>query len=73
MSSSVSDVAEQTLIFDPADLVAPDARLFIDTNVFMDTDPSRKGGLQKLFVRIAPKIQQGGREPDPVSRTVSLC
>ncbi|GAA1743963.1 CFI-box-CTERM domain-containing protein [Microcella frigidaquae] len=60
MSISVSETAERTLIFDPADLVAPDARLFIDTNVFMDTDPSRQGGLQKLFARVAPKIELGG-------------
>ena len=54
------DAPEETLTFDPVDLVAPDARLFIDTNVFMDTDPARKGGLQKLFARVAPKIRDGG-------------
>ena len=49
----------QALTIDPVDLVAPDRRLFIDTNVFMDTDPRRQG-LKNLFERIAPAIQQGG-------------
>lgn len=60
VSFSMAEVSEATMIFDPADLVAPDARLFIDTNVFMETSPERKGGLQRLFARVAPKIEEGG-------------
>lgn len=56
----MTKTAEDNLIFDPVDLVAPDARLFIDTNVFMETSPEREGGLQKLFARVAPKIEEGG-------------
>ncbi len=56
----MSSATEQLLEFDPADLVGPDARLFIDTNVFMDTDRTRKGGLQQLFLRIDERVRSGG-------------
>jgi hypothetical protein len=49
-----------TLSIDPVELVATEGRLFIDTNVFMDTDARRQGGLKRLFERIAPTILQGG-------------
>ena len=38
-------------IIPPESFVAVDHRLFIDTNVFMDTDPVRSAGLKKLFER----------------------
>lgn len=38
-------------IVPPESFVAVDHRLFIDTNVFMDTDPVRSVGLKKLFER----------------------
>jgi serine/threonine protein kinase/predicted nucleic acid-binding protein len=38
-------------IVPPESFVAVDHRLFIDTNVFMDTDPVRSAGLKKLFER----------------------
>lgn len=38
-------------IVPPESFVAIDHRLFIDTNVFMDTDPVRSAGLKKLFER----------------------
>lgn len=56
----MSSTTEELLTFDPADLVGPDSRLFIDTNVFMDTDRTRKGGLQQLFLRIDEKVRSGG-------------
>ncbi|MBD9699451.1 hypothetical protein IGS67_08105 [Flavimobilis sp. GY10621] len=34
--------------------------MFIDTNVFMDTDPRHKDHLKSLFERIAPQIESGG-------------
>lgn len=46
----------QAQAIDPIDLVAPDRRLFIDTNVFMDTDPRRQG-LKRLLERVTPAIQ----------------
>lgn len=38
-------------IVPPESFVAVDHRLFIDTNVFMDTDPVRSAGLKELFER----------------------
>lgn len=38
-------------VISPEIFVARDHRLFIDTNVFMDTDPERSVGLKKLFER----------------------
>lgn len=31
-------------LLDPVEFLQPDRRLFIDTNVFMETDPRREGG-----------------------------
>lgn len=56
----MSSTAEELLSFDPAELVGPDGRLFIDTNVFMDTDRTRRGGLQQLFLRTDERIRSGG-------------
>ncbi|MFD6092657.1 hypothetical protein ACFWGN_11100 [Oerskovia sp. NPDC060338] len=42
--------AELTLL-DPVEFLQPNRRLFIDTNMFMDTDPRRAGGLKRLFER----------------------
>lgn len=36
-------------LLDPVEFLQPDRRLFIDTNVFMETDPRREGGLKRLF------------------------
>ena len=38
-------------VLDPVEFLQPNRRLFIDTNVFMDTDPLRAGGLKRLFER----------------------
>ncbi|MFB8229906.1 CFI-box-CTERM domain-containing protein [Cellulosimicrobium sp. NPDC055967] len=46
---------------DPVELVGAESRLFVDTNVFMDTDPRREGGLRSLLERIAPAILQHDR------------
>lgn len=43
----------------PLALMAPGSRLFIDTNVFMDTDPRRVGGVKRFFERIAPEVKRG--------------
>lgn len=39
------------MLLDPIEFLQPNRRLFIDTNVFMDTSPSRSGGLKRLFER----------------------
>jgi serine/threonine protein kinase len=41
----------------PEDFVQPERRLFVDTNVFMDTDPAHEGGLRRLFERCAEAIR----------------
>ena len=38
-------------LIDPVEFLQPNRRLFIDTNVFMDTDARRAGGLKRLFER----------------------
>lgn len=38
-------------LLDPIEFLQPNRRLLIDTNVFMDTDPQRAGGLKRLFER----------------------
>jgi serine/threonine protein kinase len=38
-------------VLDPVEFLQPNRRLFIDTNIFMDTDPRRAGGLKRLFER----------------------
>lgn len=45
---------------DPREFVAPGRRLFIDTNVFMDTNPKREGALRRLFERCADDILTHG-------------
>lgn len=42
-------VAPQLL--DPVEFLQPNRRLFIDTNIFMDPDVRRAGGLKRLFER----------------------
>ena len=44
------------MLLDPAEYVRPGCRLFIDTNIFMDVDPARKGRLKRLFERCAERI-----------------
>ena len=38
-------------LLDPVEFLQPNRRLFIDTNIFMDTDARRAGGLKRLFER----------------------
>lgn len=45
-------------LVDPVDFVAPNSRLFIDTNVFMDTSPRRKGGIKRLLQRCGTTIRE---------------
>ncbi len=47
---AVSTAIEHQLL-DPVEFLQPNRRLFIDTNVFMDTDARRAGGLKRLFER----------------------
>lgn len=44
-------------MLDPVDFVGPKGRLFFDTNVFMDTDPERKGRIGVLLRRCAEVIK----------------
>ena len=46
----------RSVLLDPAEYVRPGHRLFIDTNIFMDVDPARKGRLKRLFERCAERI-----------------
>ncbi|MDT0164508.1 translation initiation factor IF-2 N-terminal domain-containing protein [Actinotalea sp. AC32] len=39
------------LLLDPVEFLQPHRRLFIDTNIFMDPDMRRAGGLKRLFER----------------------
>lgn len=55
MSPMSSDTAAGVIA--PEEFVQPDRRLFIDTNIFMDTDPAREGGLKGLFERCAEPIR----------------
>lgn len=43
--------ANEYQLLDPVEFLQPNRRLFIDTNVFMDTDARRAGGLKRLFER----------------------
>lgn len=45
-------------ILEPTTFVQPDRRLFIDTNIFMDTDLRIAGGLKRLFERSQAGILQ---------------
>lgn len=47
---AVSNAIDYQLL-DPVEFLEPNRRLFIDTNVFMDTDARRAGGLKRLFER----------------------
>ena len=38
-------------LLDPVEFLQPNRRLFIDTNIFMDPDTRRAGGLKRLFER----------------------
>ncbi len=38
-------------VLDPIEFLQSNRRLLIDTNIFMDTDPRRAGGLKRLFER----------------------
>jgi hypothetical protein len=46
----------RSVLLDPAEYVRPGCRLFIDTNIFMDVDPARKGRLKRLFERCGEQI-----------------
>ncbi len=52
-------VQESTFVL-PEEFVSPTSRLFIDTNVFMDTDETREGGLKQLFSRCLDAIRTTG-------------
>ena len=47
-------------LLDPVEFLQPNGRLFIDTNIFMDTDPHRAGGLKRLFERGQDAILKNG-------------
>lgn len=47
-------------LLDPVEFLQPNRRLFIDTNIFMDTDPLRAGGLKRLFERGKDAILKSG-------------
>lgn len=47
--------AELDLV-DPLDFTGPQGRLLIDTSVFMDPTPARRGGLKALLVKCGPEI-----------------
>lgn len=46
-----------TELLDPVDFVGPQGRLLIDTSVFMDPDPRRRGGLGALLKRCGETIR----------------
>ncbi|MET4639592.1 hypothetical protein [Mycetocola sp. 2940] len=43
-------------LLDPIDFVGPSGRLFVDTSVFMDDRPDRRGGLKALLQRCGQAI-----------------
>ena len=47
-------------VLDPVEFLQPSRRLFIDTNIFMDTDARRAGGLKRLFERGQDAIVKNG-------------
>lgn len=47
---------ERSRLVSPAHFVAPGRRLFIDTNIFMDTDPAKKGRLKRLLEHCSARI-----------------
>lgn len=48
------------MVLDPVEFLQRDRRLFIDTNIFMDTDQRRAGGLKRLFERGQSAILTNG-------------
>lgn len=54
MSTDPASAAAAVLA--PEEFLEPGRRLFIDTNVFMDTNPARDGALKGLFERCRPAI-----------------
>ena len=57
----------QIEVVPPVDFVGVDGRLLIDTSVFMDDDPSRKGGLKSLLLQCGEtirQVRQPNRDPD---------
>lgn len=55
MTSTSTDIS-----YPPEEFVVSNRRLFIDTNVFMDTDPAREGALKRLFERCGKAILSQG-------------
>ena len=47
-------------LLDPVEFLQPGRRLFIDTNIFMDSDPRRAGALKRLFERGQEAILKNG-------------
>ncbi|MDN4163390.1 protein kinase domain-containing protein [Nocardioides abyssi] len=47
-------------LLDPVEFLQPNRRLFIDTNIFMDPDTRRAGGLKRLFERGQDAILKNG-------------
>lgn len=48
------------VFIDPVEFVQPDSRMFVDTNVFMETRPQFQGGLKVLFERCSGAILRNG-------------
>lgn len=44
-------MSPQVQLINPVEFLEPNRRLFIDTNIFMETDEHRAGGLKRLFER----------------------
>lgn len=49
-------VEDQVELLSPADFVQSNHRLFIDTNIFMDTNRKWTGGLKRLFDQIGSDV-----------------
>jgi serine/threonine protein kinase len=47
-------------LIDPVEFVQPASRMFVDTNVFIETRPGFQGGLKVLFERCSPTILRNG-------------
>ena len=45
-------------LVDPLEFVGPEGRVLIDTSVFMDSNPQRRGGLKALFTRCVSRIEE---------------
>lgn len=55
--------SDESRLIDPTAYVAKGSRLFIDTNIFMDTNPARKGGVTALVERCSDTIL---RDQNPI-------